>query len=52
MLSVLAAMTTSPLAYDVISPLLTEAIASFDDDHLNILFLMEDPLELMAVATS
>ena len=53
MLPVLAAMTTVPLARAVTSPaLLTEAMASLDDDHLNNLLEMATPPEPYAVAVS
>ena len=45
-LSELAAMTSVPLAWAVTRPaLLTEAIASFEDDHVNALFGMAAPPE-------
>jgi hypothetical protein len=48
-----AAMITEPAACAVTSPaLLTDAIASFDDDHVNMRFGIAVPLELCAEATS
>jgi hypothetical protein len=52
-LFVFAAMTTCPLAWAVTSPAgLTEAIASFDEDHVKGIFGVAAPLELYAVASS
>ncbi len=51
--SVFAATTTRPLAWAVTRPAgLTEAMASFDEDQVNILFGITPPLELYAVARS
>jgi len=52
-LLVLAAITTVPAACAVTRPaLLTDAIASFDDDHMKSRFGMAVPPELCALATS
>src|SRR5438445_8415312 len=52
-LSVLAATTTIPGAWAVTSPaLLTEAIASLDDDQVKVLPGIPAPLEANALATN
>src|SRR6266571_2611834 len=52
-LPVFAAMTTAPAACAVTRPaLLTDAIASFEDDHMKSRFGTTMPLELCALATS